>query len=213
MDPHAKLRSSVGCGDLWGSLVRAGPVEMELLVLLWRTVTGLMNHSPLGGRLQLCGRHWLALVATCHSSGAQLPRGSLLAAHEKVPQRSAWTAPMRGEPSLSACALGTCPGHHSFSASQQGELLRGLFGESGPLGRAAWTAPTVRSGWIQGLRSMAQHPSALHFLVGCGECPSCPLSPCLMWCGSVFSSLNVAGVSQGCLGELGVRVLGHAREV
>lgn len=55
-----------------------------------------------------------------------------------------------------------------FQYLQQGELLRGLFGESGPLGRAAWTAPTVRSGWIQGLRSLAQHPSALHFLVGCG---------------------------------------------
>ncbi|XP_016068471.1 PREDICTED: BRCA1-associated ATM activator 1 isoform X2 [Miniopterus natalensis] len=46
----------------------------------------------------------------------------------------------------------------------QGELLPGLFGEAGPLGGAAWTVPTVRSGWIQGLRSLAQHPSALHFL-------------------------------------------------
>ncbi|KAM5213623.1 integrator complex assembly factor BRAT1 isoform 1-T5 [Hipposideros larvatus] len=55
-----------------------------------------------------------------------------------------------------------------FQYLQQGELLLGLFGESGPLGRAAWTAPTVRSGWIQGLRSLAQHPSALHFLAGCG---------------------------------------------
>ncbi|XP_058425382.1 BRCA1-associated ATM activator 1 isoform X3 [Diceros bicornis minor] len=50
----------------------------------------------------------------------------------------------------------------------QGELLPGLFGEAGPVGQAAWTAPTVRSGWIQGLRSLVQHPSALHFLADCG---------------------------------------------
>nr|XP_025719508.1 BRCA1-associated ATM activator 1 isoform X2 [Callorhinus ursinus] len=50
----------------------------------------------------------------------------------------------------------------------QGELLPKLFGEAGPLGGAAWTSPTVRSGWIQGLRSLAQHPSALHFLADCG---------------------------------------------
>ncbi|EPY89337.1 BRCA1-associated ATM activator 1 [Camelus ferus] len=50
----------------------------------------------------------------------------------------------------------------------QGELLPMLFGESGPLGGAAWTAPTVRSGWLQGLRSLAQHPGALRFLADCG---------------------------------------------
>ncbi|XP_044088787.1 BRCA1-associated ATM activator 1 isoform X2 [Neovison vison] len=55
-----------------------------------------------------------------------------------------------------------------FQYLQQGELLPRLFGEAGPLGGAAWTAPTVRSGWIQGLRSLAQHPSALHFLADCG---------------------------------------------
>ncbi|XP_037362944.1 BRCA1-associated ATM activator 1 isoform X2 [Talpa occidentalis] len=55
-----------------------------------------------------------------------------------------------------------------FQYLQQGELLPGLFGEAGPLGQAAWTAPGVRSGWIQGLRSLAQHPSALHFLANCG---------------------------------------------
>uniref|UniRef100_G1PE63 BRCA1 associated ATM activator 1 n=1 Tax=Myotis lucifugus TaxID=59463 RepID=G1PE63_MYOLU len=55
-----------------------------------------------------------------------------------------------------------------FQFLQQGELLPGLFGEAGPLGGAAWTAPTVRSGWIQGLRSLAQHPSALHFLADLG---------------------------------------------
>lgn len=55
-----------------------------------------------------------------------------------------------------------------FQYLQQGELLPRLFGEPGPLGGAAWTAPSVRSGWIQGLRSLAQHPSALHFLADCG---------------------------------------------
>ncbi|KAM7141545.1 integrator complex assembly factor BRAT1 isoform 3-T5 [Molossus nigricans] len=55
-----------------------------------------------------------------------------------------------------------------FQYLQQGQLLPGLFGEAGPLGGAAWTAPTVRSGWIRGLRSLAQHPSALHFLADCG---------------------------------------------
>ncbi|XP_031532642.2 BRCA1-associated ATM activator 1 isoform X3 [Vicugna pacos] len=55
-----------------------------------------------------------------------------------------------------------------FQYLQQGELLPMLFGEAGPLGGAAWTAPTVRSGWLQGLRSLAQHPSALLFLADCG---------------------------------------------
>uniref|UniRef100_A0A8C3YMB2 BRCA1 associated ATM activator 1 n=1 Tax=Catagonus wagneri TaxID=51154 RepID=A0A8C3YMB2_9CETA len=55
-----------------------------------------------------------------------------------------------------------------FQYLQQGELLPRLFGEAGPLGGAAWTAPTVRSGWIQGLRHLAQHPSALPFLGDCG---------------------------------------------
>ncbi|XP_062036673.1 BRCA1-associated ATM activator 1 isoform X1 [Lepus europaeus] len=55
-----------------------------------------------------------------------------------------------------------------FQYLQQGELLPGLFGEAGPLGRAAWTVPSVRSGWVQGLRSLAQHPSALHFLANHG---------------------------------------------
>ncbi|XP_011513488.1 integrator complex assembly factor BRAT1 isoform X8 [Homo sapiens] len=55
-----------------------------------------------------------------------------------------------------------------FQYLQQGELLPGLFGEPGPLGRATWAVPTVRSGWIQGLRSLAQHPSALRFLADHG---------------------------------------------
>ncbi|XP_075851372.1 integrator complex assembly factor BRAT1 isoform X2 [Microcebus murinus] len=50
----------------------------------------------------------------------------------------------------------------------QVELLPGLFGAAGPLSRAVWAVPTVRSGWIQGLRSLAQHPSALHFLADHG---------------------------------------------
>ncbi|XP_042542533.1 BRCA1-associated ATM activator 1 isoform X2 [Dipodomys spectabilis] len=50
----------------------------------------------------------------------------------------------------------------------QGELLLGLFGEGGPQCWAAWSVPTVRSGWIQGLRSLAQHPCALHFLADSG---------------------------------------------
>ncbi|XP_047694959.1 BRCA1-associated ATM activator 1 isoform X1 [Prionailurus viverrinus] len=55
-----------------------------------------------------------------------------------------------------------------FQYLQQGELLPRLFGEAGPLGGAAWTAPSVRSGWIQGLRSLVRHPSALCFLADCG---------------------------------------------
>ncbi|PNJ23359.1 BRAT1 isoform 1 [Pongo abelii] len=55
-----------------------------------------------------------------------------------------------------------------FQYLQQGELLPGLFGEAGPLSRAAWAVPTVRSSWIQGLRSLAQHPSALRFLANHG---------------------------------------------
>ncbi|XP_027623825.1 BRCA1-associated ATM activator 1 isoform X2 [Tupaia chinensis] len=57
---------------------------------------------------------------------------------------------------------------HCFQYLQQGELLLGLFGEAGPFGQAAWTVPTVRSGWIQGLHSLTQHPSALDFLEDCG---------------------------------------------
>ncbi|XP_007467481.1 PREDICTED: BRCA1-associated ATM activator 1 [Lipotes vexillifer] len=55
-----------------------------------------------------------------------------------------------------------------FQYLQQGELLPMLFGEVGPLGGTSWTAPTVRSGWIQGLHTLAQHPSALRFLAACG---------------------------------------------
>lgn len=85
--------------------------------------------------------------------------------HEPLYIRGSW--PLPGAP---------LPRAH-FLSIQQGELLPGLFGEAGPLGREAWTAPTVRSGWIQGLRSLAQHPSALYFLADVGECPACPLWP------------------------------------
>lgn len=62
-------------------------------------------------------------------------------------------------------------------------MLPGLFGEAGPLGGAAWTVPTVRSGWVQGLRALAQHPSALRFLDDFGECPAArpPASPGPGW--------------------------------
>ncbi|XP_042636873.1 BRCA1-associated ATM activator 1 [Orycteropus afer afer] len=55
-----------------------------------------------------------------------------------------------------------------FQYLQQGELMLGLFGEAGPVGLPAWSVPSVRSGWIQGLCSLAQHPSAEQFLVDCG---------------------------------------------
>lgn len=117
------------------------------------------------------------------------------------------------------------PAHTSFSASQQGELLPKLFGEAGPLGGAAWTSPAVRSGWIQGLRSLAQHPSALHFLAHCGECP-CQLRPRPvalphLWGPrghhgtllAMSACLKVAVMSRGCceehMGERGGEARGH----
>lgn len=50
----------------------------------------------------------------------------------------------------------------------QAKLLPLLFGEQGAPGREAWMAPTVRSAWIQGLHSLAQHPGALGFLADLG---------------------------------------------
>ncbi|XP_038618801.1 BRCA1-associated ATM activator 1 [Tachyglossus aculeatus] len=55
-----------------------------------------------------------------------------------------------------------------FQYFQQGDLLVSLFGAPGPLGRPAWDDPSVRSGWIQGVRSMVRHPSALPFLCDSG---------------------------------------------
>ncbi|XP_004629669.1 BRCA1-associated ATM activator 1 isoform X2 [Octodon degus] len=67
--------------------------------------------------------------------------------------------------SFSLCLAGTFAAQEDcFEYLQQGQLLLGLFGEAGPLSWAAWSVPIVRSGWIRGLRSLAQHPSALHFL-------------------------------------------------
>nr|XP_037851096.1 BRCA1-associated ATM activator 1 isoform X2 [Chlorocebus sabaeus]XP_037851097.1 BRCA1-associated ATM activator 1 isoform X2 [Chlorocebus sabaeus] len=70
--------------------------------------------------------------------------------------------------SFSLRLAGTFAAQENCFQYLQGELLPGLFGEAGPLGRAAWAVPTVRSGWIQGLRSLAQHPSALCFLADHG---------------------------------------------
>ncbi|CAM5086765.1 unnamed protein product [Natator depressus] len=55
-----------------------------------------------------------------------------------------------------------------FQYLQQRELLISLFGEVGPLSTALWEEASVRSGWIQGVHSMVQHQSALHFLRSCG---------------------------------------------
>ncbi|XP_013376602.1 PREDICTED: BRCA1-associated ATM activator 1 isoform X1 [Chinchilla lanigera] len=67
--------------------------------------------------------------------------------------------------SFSLCLAGTFAAQEDcFEYLQQGQLLLGLFGEAGPLSWAAWSVPTVRSGWIRGLRSLARHPSGLHFL-------------------------------------------------
>ncbi|KAM6157165.1 integrator complex assembly factor BRAT1 [Erethizon dorsatum] len=67
--------------------------------------------------------------------------------------------------SFSLCLAGTFAAQEDcFEYLQQGQLLLGLFGEVGPLSWAAWSVPTVRSGWIRGLKSLAQHPSGLHFL-------------------------------------------------
>ncbi|XP_004617306.2 BRCA1-associated ATM activator 1 isoform X1 [Sorex araneus] len=52
----------------------------------------------------------------------------------------------------------------SFQCLQQGDLLLQLFGEGGAPSQAGWAAPSVRSGWVQGLRSLARHPCALDFL-------------------------------------------------
>lgn len=55
-----------------------------------------------------------------------------------------------------------------FQFLQQRKLLLKLFGEAGPLGQVAWIEPGVRSGWVQGMRSLLCHPSALNFLTDCG---------------------------------------------
>ncbi|XP_074867012.1 integrator complex assembly factor BRAT1 isoform X2 [Carettochelys insculpta] len=55
-----------------------------------------------------------------------------------------------------------------FQYLQQRELLNSLFGEAGPLSSALWEEASVRSGWVQGVHSMVQHQSAIHFLCNCG---------------------------------------------
>uniref|UniRef100_A0A8C5L1L8 BRCA1-associated ATM activator 1 n=1 Tax=Jaculus jaculus TaxID=51337 RepID=A0A8C5L1L8_JACJA len=59
-----------------------------------------------------------------------------------------------------------------FQYLEQGQLLLGLFGEAGALSWTAWNVPGVRSGWIQGLRALACHPGALHFLAYSGAVDS-----------------------------------------
>lgn len=56
----------------------------------------------------------------------------------------------------------------SFMHLQQLELLARLFGEDGPLNSAAWEDASVRSGWVEGVHSMVQHQSALHFICSGG---------------------------------------------
>ncbi|XP_023388556.1 BRCA1-associated ATM activator 1 isoform X2 [Pteropus vampyrus] len=87
----------------------------------------------------------------------------------------------------------------------QGELLPGLFGELGPRGGAAWTAPAVRSGWTQGLRSLARHPSALHVLADHGILDT-------IFSLQEDSSLFVASAAGQLLAHiLGLSMQGHAQ--
>uniref|UniRef100_A0A8D0G8C2 BRCA1 associated ATM activator 1 n=1 Tax=Sphenodon punctatus TaxID=8508 RepID=A0A8D0G8C2_SPHPU len=55
-----------------------------------------------------------------------------------------------------------------FQYLQQGELLLSVFGEMGPISSALWEDASVRSGWVQGVHSMAQHQSAIQFLRNSG---------------------------------------------
>ncbi|XP_042683504.1 BRCA1-associated ATM activator 1 [Centrocercus urophasianus] len=57
---------------------------------------------------------------------------------------------------------------NSFVHLQRLGLLAKLFGEDGPLKRAAWEDASVRSGWVEGMHSMVQHQSALHFICSGG---------------------------------------------
>ncbi|NXL56632.1 BRAT1 protein, partial [Chordeiles acutipennis] len=51
---------------------------------------------------------------------------------------------------------------------QQEQLLVRLFGRDGPLNSAAWEDASVRSGWVEGVRSMMHHQPALHFICNGG---------------------------------------------
>ncbi|XP_037238316.1 BRCA1-associated ATM activator 1 isoform X1 [Falco rusticolus] len=55
-----------------------------------------------------------------------------------------------------------------FQHLQQENLLLRLFGRNGPLSSAAWEDASVRSGWVEGVRSMMDHHPALHFLCNGG---------------------------------------------
>uniref|UniRef100_A0A8C3LVT8 BRCA1 associated ATM activator 1 n=1 Tax=Chrysolophus pictus TaxID=9089 RepID=A0A8C3LVT8_CHRPC len=56
----------------------------------------------------------------------------------------------------------------SFVHLQRLKLLTRLFGEDGPLNRAAWEDASVRSGWVEGVHSMVQHQPALNFICSAG---------------------------------------------
>ncbi|XP_019368517.1 PREDICTED: BRCA1-associated ATM activator 1 [Gavialis gangeticus] len=55
-----------------------------------------------------------------------------------------------------------------FQHLQQGEFLSSLFGEGGPINSSLWEDASVRSGWVEGVRSMVQHQSAIQFLCSSG---------------------------------------------
>ncbi|XP_066496789.1 BRCA1-associated ATM activator 1 isoform X2 [Tiliqua scincoides] len=61
-----------------------------------------------------------------------------------------------------------------FAASEssfrhlQGEVVLTAFGEAGPLGSPLWEDTSVRSGWVQGVRTMLQHRSSLQLLCDSG---------------------------------------------
>ncbi|NXI64068.1 BRAT1 protein, partial [Anseranas semipalmata] len=55
-----------------------------------------------------------------------------------------------------------------FQHLQEEKLLVRLFGEDRTLNRAVWEDASVRSGWVEGVRSMTHHQPALHFLCNGG---------------------------------------------
>ncbi|NWI98384.1 BRAT1 protein, partial [Crypturellus undulatus] len=56
----------------------------------------------------------------------------------------------------------------TFQHLQQEKLLARLFGEDGPRSGAAWADASVRSAWVDGVRSMALHEPALRLLARTG---------------------------------------------
>ncbi|XP_006034504.2 BRCA1-associated ATM activator 1 isoform X2 [Alligator sinensis] len=55
-----------------------------------------------------------------------------------------------------------------FQHLQQGEFLSSLFGEEGPINSSLWEDASVRSGWVEGVRSMVRHQSTIQFLCSSG---------------------------------------------